>query len=63
MPVQYNKIYRSFTLPRSKTEANVFNPKLSCILCNEKLNSNVTEHNCNVRQEDNAKTIVIKGPK
>lgn len=63
MPIQYNKLNRSYTLPRAKKETDVFDSKISCILCNQKLNINTMEHNCNVRQCDNSKTIVVKGPK
>ena len=56
MPIQYKK-------HAPKKETGVFNSKISCILCNEKLNTNTMQHNCNVRQYDDTKTIVIRGPK
>jgi hypothetical protein len=59
MPIQYKKFVRPFTMPRSSKESDVFSPKMSCILCNQKLNANTTEHNCNVRQQDNSKSIVV----
>lgn len=63
MPIQYKKLVRPTTLPRTPKENDIFAPKMSCILCNQKLNTTTTEHNCNVRQQDNSKSIIVNGLK
>ena len=59
MPIQSKKFVRPSTPHRTSKESDIFSSKMSCILCNQKLNTNTTEHNCNVRQQDNSKNIIV----
>lgn len=59
-------IKNNSTFPPQTTQSSIreLRDKLSCILCNEKLNPNTCEHKCNVREADLAdKTIILKRPR